>query len=132
MGQTAAEDVAQDAWVRAISGLGGFRGQSTLRTWLCGIVVNCCRERWRRDGVQYDGDIEAAAGSDPEAALDVRTALERLPPGYRTVIVLHDIHGHTHLEIAGMLGIQEGTSKSQLARARRSMRELLKGETCVD
>jgi RNA polymerase sigma-70 factor (ECF subfamily) len=129
-GHTAAEDVAQDAWIRAVHGLAGFKGQSTLRTWLCGIVVNCCRERWRSAAREETRATEGTPASpDPSSSLDVHAALERLSAGYRAVVVLHDVFGHTHREIADILGIQEGTSKSQLARGRQVMRELLKGKT---
>jgi RNA polymerase sigma factor (sigma-70 family) len=57
--------------------------------------------------------------------MDVERAVARLPDGYREVVVLHDIHGHTHREVAELLGIEEGTSKSQLARGRKRLRELL-------
>jgi RNA polymerase sigma-70 factor (ECF subfamily) len=128
-GRSVAEDIAQDAWIRAIHGLPAFKGRSTVRTWLCGIVVNCCREHWRAQGITIESSAEPVAHADPGLALDIRTSLERLPPGYRAVVVLHDIYGHTHGEIAGMLGIEEGTSKSQLARGRRALRDLLKGTT---
>jgi RNA polymerase sigma-70 factor (ECF subfamily) len=130
-GATAADDIAQDAWVRAVHAFGRFSGESSLRTWLCGIVVNCCRERWRRDGAFSGNYSDAPLISDPGTAVDVRDALDRLAPGYRAVLVLHDIHGHTHGEIAHMLDIEEGTSKSQLARARAAMRSLLKGHSNV-
>ena len=130
-GVAAGADIVQDAWIRAVRGLIGFNGRSTLRTWLCGIVVNCCRERWRREE-SHGGEISGAVvESDIDAALDVHAALERLPRGYRSVLVLHDLFGYTHLEIAGMLGIEEGTSKSQLARARAAMCELLRGKSHV-
>ena len=129
VGATAADDVAQDAWVRAVHAFSRFNGHSSLRTWLCGIVVNCCRERWRRDGAPAENYGDAQVTSDPGIAVDVRDAIERLAPGYRSVLVLHDIYGHTHGEIARMLDIEEGTSKSQLARARIAMRTLLKGHS---
>jgi RNA polymerase sigma-70 factor (ECF subfamily) len=83
--------------------------------------------------VEREADIVHAAGSLDEAVINQRMlaqALDRLPPGYRQVLVLHDVEGRTHEEIAEMLGVAPGTSKSQLHKARARMRELLDpGET---
>jgi RNA polymerase sigma-70 factor, ECF subfamily len=119
-----AEDAVQEAWVRAITRLPTFRGDSALRTWLCGIVVNCCRELMRGPTFVEETDPTGTAGP-PETQIDVERALRSLPGGYRAVLVLHDIEGHTHDEIAGLLGIEAGTSKSQLSRARAALRRML-------
>ena len=119
-----AEDVLQDAWMRAIRRLETFRGDSALRTWLCGFVVNCCRERSRAREWEPLPERPSPPGDDA-AALDLHAALAELPAGYRAVLVLHDVRGYTHVEIATLLGIDEGTSKSQLSRARRWMRQRL-------
>lgn len=120
-----AEDVVQDVWIRAVAALPRFQWQSALRTWLCGFVVNCCRERRR-----LRPQPEAVRDVMPER-LDQRMDLERavaaLPPGYREVVVLHDVYGHTHQEIGEMLEIEEGTSKSQLHHGRAALRALLGG-----
>lgn len=127
-GQAAADDIAQDAWIRAMRRLEVFDGRSAFRTWLCGIVVNCCRERWRSRAP--DGEpSETSADGDFTRVLDVREALARLAPGYRAVLVLHDLYGYTHAEIARLLDLDEGTSKSQLSRGRRALRALLKDTT---
>jgi RNA polymerase sigma-70 factor (ECF subfamily) len=126
-----AEDCLQDAWLRAIAGLDRFAWRSTLRTWLRGIAINCWREGWREDRRAplrlVDGD-EPPADLPEVSPLDV-IALERavaaLPDGYRAVLVLHDVEGFTHEEIAEALGIVPGTSKSQLARARAAVRRSL-------
>ena len=128
VGRPDAEDVVQDAWVRAIRALPGFRWGSSLRTWLCGILVNCCRERWaaaRSDGGDERMADTAGVTADPASALDLEAALQRLAPGYRAVVVLHDVYGYTHPEIATLLGCEVGTSKSQLARGRGVLRQLL-------
>ncbi|MFM8535878.1 MAG: RNA polymerase sigma factor [Acidimicrobiia bacterium] len=122
-----AADVLQDAWPRAWPRLGTFRGASSLRTWLCGFVVNCCRERFRAPLSALADDAVGDATCPPhcETALDLERALAALPDGYRAVVVLHDIEGYTHREIADVLAIDQGTSKSQLSRGRRALRALL-------
>jgi len=122
-----AEEVVQESWIRAVGGLARFAWQSTLRTWLCSIVVNCCREVWResREELVVGAWHDDRHSEDMASRIDVATALERLPAGYRAVLVLHDIMGFTHEEIAARLDIESGTSKSQLSRARRAMRRAL-------
>jgi RNA polymerase sigma-70 factor (ECF subfamily) len=125
-----AEDCLQDAWMRAVAALDRFAWRSSLRTWLRGIAINCWREGWRDDRrapLRLVEDVEPAV-TDSVSPLDV-IALERavalLPDGYRAVLVLHDVEGFTHEEIAEALGIVPGTSKSQLARARAAVRRSL-------
>jgi RNA polymerase sigma factor (sigma-70 family) len=126
-----AEDVVQETWLRAASGLQGFRGDSAFSTWVTGIAIRCAFEAMRRhrdDGVGSgeDGAVAGAAvGTTGEARLDLERAIAALPGGYRAVLVLHDVHGYTHAEIARLLGVDEGTSKSQLSRARRAVRARL-------
>jgi RNA polymerase sigma-70 factor (ECF subfamily) len=132
-----AEDAVQEMWLRAAKGLAGFRWESSLRTWLAGIVIRCCREaiRTRRPGtfVEPVDTLEepAAATTASDGArtaavrIDLERALRELPDGYREVLVLHDLEGYTHEEIATQLEIQVGTSKSQLSKARRAIRALL-------
>lgn len=129
-----AEEVAQEAFIRIFRGVGRFRGDSALSTWIYRLAVNAAlSHRSRRPPPTESLDaraIELAMVSDPtdgDAAL--RTRLERglraLPAGYRTAIVLHDIEGLEHEEIAGVLGCHVGTSKSQLHKARARLREIL-------
>lgn len=122
-----AEDLVQESWVRAVRGLPSFRARSALRTWLCGLLVNVRRERIRVDWREVDApDIDSAADLGvPDDALDLERAIGSLPEGAREVFVLHDVYGYTHREIAEMLGIVDGTSKSQLTRARTLLRESL-------
>jgi RNA polymerase sigma-70 factor (ECF subfamily) len=120
-----AEDAVQEAWVRAVGALASFRWRSSLGTWLVGITINCCREilRVRSPGGRLGAEREPPPGAaTTEERLDLEQAIEGLPDGYRAVLVLHDIEGLTHDEIAGRLGIDLGTSKSQLSRARRALR----------
>jgi RNA polymerase sigma-70 factor (ECF subfamily) len=123
-----ADDVLQETWIRAVAALPRFAWQSTLRTWLCSIVVNCCREVWRsaRDELVIDESHADAPSVDIAGRIDVETALARMATGYRAVLVLHDVFGFTHEEIAQRLDIEVGTSKSQLSRARRAMRRALR------
>lgn len=122
-----AEDLVQESWVRAVTALRTFRAQSALRSWLCGVLVNVRRGRMRVDWRIVDApDVEAPADAmGCDDAIDLERAIAALPEGARDVYVLHDIHGYTHREIAELLGIVEGTSKSQLNRARFLLRSSL-------
>lgn len=123
-----AEDIVQEAWRRAVKGLDGFERRSSLRTWLRAIVVRCALEKQRSEGRGSEVPPEAAItsrGAPGSGGFDLERAFEQLPPGFRTVLVLHDLVGYRHTDIAELLGISEGTSKSQLSRARARMRELL-------
>lgn len=131
-GPEEAQDAVQETWARAVRALPGFRWESALSTWMCAILIRHCRERWRspREGAD-DGALRGEPGAEDKVLLHLvdRLALERaiaaLPDGYRHVLVLHDIEGYTHEEIARMSDIEPGTSKSQLSRARRALRRSL-------
>lgn len=143
--ESRAEDILQQAWLRGLERLAGFRWDSQLRTWLCGIVVNCAHESRRRErhggvlsadaasGNRVSGDpasrhptpAHATSADDAVRRIGLERALARLPDGYRHAIILHDVEGYTHDEIGRLLGISAGTSKSQLSRARGAMRSLL-------
>jgi RNA polymerase sigma-70 factor (ECF subfamily) len=124
--QSEAEDLVQESWVRAVRSLSTFRAESALRSWLCGLLANVRRERTRTAWRTLDApDIDVAApapASSDGLTLDLERAIATLPVGARDVFVLHDVYGYTHGEIAGMLGVATGTSKSQLTRARRLLR----------
>ena len=128
-----AEDLVQETWVRAVECLDGFRWESSLSTWLCGIGLNLCRDLWRRRNgreLEWEPSRDLPAAEVPsEARIDLERALALLPSGYRTVLILHDLEGCTHDEIGARLGIAAGTSKSQLSHARRAVRALLDPET---
>ena len=130
-----AERLCQDAFVRAWQRLPGFRGESLFSSWLHRLVVNVVladrRAAGRRGGREVAGTgtpaYEEGAGGErwtPER-LDLERAIAALPPGARAVFVLFDIEGYGHEEIAEMTGIAPGTSKAQLHRARRLLREAL-------
>jgi len=129
-----AQDFTQDAFIRAYTKLDGFRGDSSLGTWLhtvtTSVVLNGLRKvkRFR----QREADLEEArfvsAGkreSEPDLKDRMTLAIDALPQGYRTVFVMHDIEGYTHEEIGRALGVKSGTSKAQLSRARAKLRDAL-------
>ncbi len=129
--ETEAEDVVQDIWIKAVEKLESFRWESELSTWLHAIALNTSREALRRRGkrreVEWPENDEPAAAQPLERLepVDLERAIATLPSGYRMVLVLHDVEGHTHERIAELLGVTPGTTKSQLFRARRAVRALL-------
>jgi len=129
-----AQDFAQETFVRAFTKIDTFRGDSRFGTWLGSIAatvsLNGLRKakRFRGRETELLDDFRAApTGSrlEPDLESKLQIAIEGLPDGYRTVFILHDLEGYTHEEIGGMLGIQAGTSKSQLFRARSRLRDEL-------
>jgi len=127
-----AEDVVQEAWIRATERLGDFRWEAAFSTWLTGIGLNVARGILRRNGRWTDMEAAPEPWRPPERhgeRIDLERAMELLPAGYRTVLVLHDVEGYKHEEIGRMLGIAAGTSKSQLFHARKSLRLALEPET---
>src|SRR6185503_10653487 len=129
-----AEELAQDVFVRAWEKLASFRGESAFSSWLHPLTVNVAlterRSRRRRTArVTTTDDLTAfekpTRRPGPEAGMDLERALATLPPGARSVFVLHDVEGYQHNEISALIGVAEGTSKAQLHRARRMLREAL-------
>lgn len=131
-----AEDVVQDTWLRAYPALVTFRSESSFSTWLCAVGLRAALDSMRRgkrhiaDSL-FDDDAASAPVADDER-MDIESAIARLSPGYRMVLLLHDVEGFTHEEIALQLGIAPGTSKAQLFKARRVMRALLTGREKKD
>jgi RNA polymerase sigma-70 factor, ECF subfamily len=127
--EPAAQDAIQEVWLRADAGLAQFRWQSSLSTWLVGIAINRCREifreKYRSNQSPESPPEEIAPGTPAELQLDLARAVSSLAAGYREVLLLHDVEGYTHEEISVILGIDAGTSKSQLSRARKILRERL-------
>jgi RNA polymerase sigma-70 factor (ECF subfamily) len=128
-----ADDVTQEVLIRAWQKLPTFRGESAFGTWLYRVAVNVVLNRraeagrFRRLFVrQPEQPLERPGREAPAGAgIDFETALQQLSPGARRVFVLHDVEGYRHEEIAGMLGITAGTSKSQLHYARMALRRHL-------
>lgn len=134
-----AEDLAQEAFIQLFRKIGSFRGDSAFTTWLHRLTVNQCLMHFRKRSVKLEktteeGEtpIQIVSGTENPNSMPVvdrialDNALTQLPPGYRTVFVLHDVEGHEHEEIAKMLGVAVGTSKSQLHKARMKLRKILK------
>lgn len=129
-----AQDFTQETFIRAFEKLDTFRGESALSTWLHAItttvVLNGLRTVKRFH--TREADLETADGvtggpreAEPDLKVRLRQAIDALPQGYRTVFVMHDIEGFTHEEIGVALGVETGTSKAQLSRARAKLRETL-------
>ncbi len=135
-----ADEVAQEVFVRIFRGLPKFRGDSALGTWIYRLSVNASlsyatrRARQPMAAADMLERVEAPvpARRDPHLVQRLESALEQLPPGYRAVLVLHDVEGLSHDECAEILGCRVGTSKSQLHKARARMRELLGPELAAE
>ena len=129
-----AREVTQDTFVRAFAAIGEFRGDSAFGTWLHSIAVSLSlneikrRKRERARNAPLEDAVavaESAPPSDPLLRGKLTEAVNDLPEGCRTVFMMHDAEGYTHQEIAAALGVTEGTSKAQLARARGKLRVAL-------
>jgi len=133
IGPDHADDVAQDVFIRAWTKLSTFRGDAAFGTWLHRLAVNVIlarrssvgTERGRYDDSEHVWEGVAGRPASLELSMDFEEAIGRLPDGARQVFVLHDIEGYRHEEIADMLGIVTGTSKSQLHHARMALRRHL-------
>lgn len=129
-----AQDFTQETFVRAFTKLDGFRGDSALGTWIGAIAtsvsLNGLRKvkRFRDRETDLSEELRRGPGSadlEPDLQEKLTRAIDGLPEGYRTVFIMHDLEGYTHEEIGQTLGVQAGTSKSQLFRARRKLRDEL-------
>lgn len=127
-----AEDLTQEAFVRAWRNLTSFRGESAFSTWLHRLTVNVVLGHLRGHGGRRDGlgaeewdEVDLSTPPHSGEAIDLERAIARLPLRARTVFVLHDVEGFRHDEIAALAGMAVGTSKAQLSRARRLLKEAL-------
>lgn len=136
--QTEAEDLTQEVFIQLFRKIGSFRGASAFSTWLHRLTVNQVLMHFRKRSIKNektteDGELPEKVKSDKSFQsqtpilnrMDLKKAIAELPPGYRAVFVLHDVEGFEHSEVADMLGISIGTSKSQLHKARLKLRGLL-------
>src|SRR6266478_8201536 len=138
-----AEDLTQEAFLQLFRKIHTFRGESAFSSWLHRLTANIVLMRFRKKRPAAIS-LEEMTGSDNEKdrptfeigvpdlrltglfdRINLHAALEQLPQGYKSMFLLHDVHGYEHNEIAGMLGCSVGNSKSQLHKARKRLRELL-------
>jgi RNA polymerase sigma-70 factor (ECF subfamily) len=129
-----AEDAVQETWLRACERLDRFQWRSTFSTWLLGIGLNVVRDNLRRRRrsreVTTDRSADPPAPHPPhETRIDIERAIRMLPDDYRMVLVLHDVEGMKHHEIAERLEVPTGTTKSRLFRARKIIRDRLSEKT---
>jgi|SRR5579875_1155357 RNA polymerase sigma-70 factor (ECF subfamily) len=140
-----ADDLTQETFVRLFQKLSTFRGEAPFSTWLRRIAINVALLRFQKASWRHETSLEALSSPDPASghllptewgrfdtrlkeALDrisLERAIDQLPPGFRAVLILHDVEGYEHVEISALMGCSIGTSKSQLHKARLKMRELL-------
>ncbi len=136
--QTEAEDLTQEVFIQLFRKIGSFRGDSAFSTWLHRMTVNQVLMHFRRrsvknertsdDGEMPEQTVNGTANPNKMPVIDriaLKNAIAQLPHGYKSVFVLHDIEGFEHEEVARMMGISVGTSKSQLHKARLKLRGLL-------
>lgn len=134
-----AEDLVQEVFLQAHRKLAGFRGESTLGTWLYRLTMNHCLDHLRGRQAKMSRATESLDDEDaaepmarapavPPAIsrMDLEKAIAALPPGSRAAFLLHDVEGFEHREIAAILGVSEGTSKSQVHKARLKLRAILR------
>ncbi len=144
VGNTAeAEDLTQEAFLQLFRKIGTFRGESAFSTWLHRLAVNVVLMRLRKKTLA-ETSLEETTEPDEDAGtsrkdiggpdlrlvgsvdrVNLERAVEQLPPGYRSIFVLHDVQGYEHNEIAAIMNCSIGNSKSQLHKARMRLRELL-------
>lgn len=130
-----AEEYTQDTFVRVFDRLADFRGDAALSTWITSVALSVIYNGLRKVKRlrEREADLDEAAPlpvsgvrrAEPDLKDRLAEAIDALPDGYRTVFVMHDVEGFTHEEIAAALGVQPGTSKAQLSRARGRLREML-------
>jgi RNA polymerase sigma-70 factor (ECF subfamily) len=136
--QTEAEDLTQEVFIQLFRKIGSFRGDSAFSTWLHRLTVNQVLMHFRRrsvknertseDGEMPEQTVRGTADPSRMAVVDriaLKNAIAELPNGYRNVFILHDVEGFEHEEVARIMGISVGTSKSQLHKARLKLRTLL-------
>ena len=140
-----AEDLTQQAFLQVFRKIGTFRGESGFSTWLHRVTVNIVLMHLRRkkptELLAEDLERHNSNGESPRELgcgdasmlgaidrLNLTRAIRKLPSGYKRLLLLYDVIGYEHSEIAGLLGCSTGCSKSQLHKARRRLRRLLQGE----
>ncbi len=140
-----ADDLTQETFLRLFQKLDTFRGESAFSTWLRRITINVVLLKFQKASWRHETPMEALTTPDPITGcpcqlefggfdthlmdtvdrISLRQAIDQLSPGFKAVLILHDIEGYEHFEISELMGCSIGTSKSQLHKARLRMRELL-------
>jgi RNA polymerase sigma-70 factor, ECF subfamily len=133
------EDLLQEIFLQVYRKLGSFKGDAAIGTWMYRLALNHCLDYVRSrqakmhkltDTLDAETSFEPTARRDtPIARLDLERAVERLPEGCREAFVLHDVEGFDHKEVGELMGIAEGTSKSQVFKARMKLRAMLRPRT---
>lgn len=135
--QEMAEDVLQEAFVSAFQNLKSYQGKASFGAWLKRIVVNKAISHLRKNQLEVvlmddKMDVKDDSGLDETELVmkveSIRTAIQKLPNGFRVVFSLYLLEGYDHREISEILGISESTSKTQYNRAKKKLREILKEE----
>jgi RNA polymerase sigma-70 factor (ECF subfamily) len=146
-----AQDLAQEVFIRAYTGLGSFRNEADFGTWLHRIAVNqginINKKQKKNNAISLDAPFKtaegemlreiAATGEDPQEVYEqvemqksVRTALDQLSQEHRSILVLREMQGYSYEEIAAIVGCSLGTVKSRINRARQALKEMFSGLTC--
>jgi RNA polymerase sigma-70 factor (ECF subfamily) len=125
--RTLADDVTQEAFLRAFRFLGGFRGDSRFTSWLFRIARNCAMDQLRVRKTNLERESRAPLGptSDPQARVELHAALDAVTPDHREPFLLVEVFGLSYQEAADVLGVRVGTIKSRMHRARRAMMDAL-------
>lgn len=134
-----AQDLLQDGFIKVFQNISSFKFSGEFAGWIKKIMVNNALEQIRKRKIVFekleddfaDGESENHTGESQHDVKDLLRMLQQLPAGYRTVFNLYAIEGYTHKEIAERLEIEEGTSKSQYARARAYIQKMLAGVKTV-
>ena len=125
--RTLADDVTQEAFLRAFRFLGGFRGDSRFTSWLFRIARNCAMDQLRARATNLERESRAPLGptSDPQTRVELHAALDAVTPEHREPFLLVEVFGLSYQEAADVLGVRVGTIKSRMHRARRVMMDAL-------
>ena len=124
-----AEDVVSEVFIKVYKGLKKFKSNSSIGTWIYRITINTCRDIWKKrkrevlNGIDYSK--VAYKGNNTEMVVFLKKAIDNLPYSLREVFILHEIGGFTHDEIANIINVSKGTSKSYLHRAKKRLRKEL-------